>query len=297
MNYIDYNLKKNLWYATQYAYAIEGRNKFKSRPYFKEYYEKAELKDKIYSFVNKKNKIDAALIALSDIGLIIAFRGTEFNISDWINNIDASLVPMFPFGNVHHGFLTSIESISDDIINAVEYLYPLSKIKKIYITGHSKGGALAILMACKMPKKYYKDITVVTFGSPRVGDREFFNNYKFETYRYEEFLDLVPHLPFSQEEQKLIPRLSPIYSKVLPITVKGLKFFKQIVTAYGKLPPYCSVGTYIRINKPHDKFSEIPSSINKFSGENLDSLIAIEWMMRTKYIRILPCTHSFDYKD
>lgn len=288
-------VKKILWNATQYAYSLKSDNCFKNNFHYREYYNEAKFKGKVYGYVNKKNKINACIVGISDIGLIIAFRGTEFEIADWINNIDAKLTSYPPYGNVHNGFLNSIESICDLILESTEKLLRKNLVNKIYITGHSKGGALAILMATKMPKRLVDKICVITFGSPRVGDDDFCKNYNYKAFRYESFLDLVPHLPFSKEELLLIPRLSPIYSKIMPITIGALKSFKQIVNAYGKLPPYTSNGTYICIKKPHSKFSNIPNFVDSSKGSSLNSLVAIEWMMRTNYIRIIPCTHSNDY--
>ena len=69
------------------------------------------------------------------------------------------------------------------------------------MTGHSSGAAEATLMAFNLDIDYlqnYRIYSLVTFGSPRVGNLEFINflgNYNFISYRVTHYFDIVPHLP------------------------------------------------------------------------------------------------------
>ena len=79
---------------------------------------------------------------------------------------------------VHHGFLQDIESITVDLVMQVRQV--INKLQalgnsfpKIYITGHSLGGALAILAALELNYQKLKPELVVTFGQPRVGNAAF----------------------------------------------------------------------------------------------------------------------------
>jgi triacylglycerol lipase len=66
--------------------------------------------------------------------------------------------------------------------------------KKIYVCGHSLGGAMATIAASRMEMSY-KIKCLYTFGSPRVGNRTWLKNCKFEHYRFVNNNDLVTRVP------------------------------------------------------------------------------------------------------
>ncbi|CAD5230557.1 unnamed protein product [Bursaphelenchus okinawaensis] len=73
---------------------------------------------------------------------------------------------------------------------------------KVWITGHSLGGALASLFATHvaMSKHLVKpQVVLYTFGQPRVGNRDYaalHNYFVDESYRVIHNADLVPNIPF-----------------------------------------------------------------------------------------------------
>ena len=74
---------------------------------------------------------------------------------------------------------------------------------QIYITGHSKGGAMATVTACFAATSYESQIEkapqqTFTFASPRVGNNEFAKAFNEEIvqYSFENRDDAVPLLPF-----------------------------------------------------------------------------------------------------
>src|SRR5687768_5156739 len=106
---------------------------------------------------------------------ILSFRGTEpVNLVNWLGNAD-TLGKTIYGGCVHHGFFTNVEALWDYIDTAVDtaitgkqpaargctvVLTPgpvptgpqrseLRPLQHLYITGHSLGGALAVLAAAK----------------------------------------------------------------------------------------------------------------------------------------------------
>jgi len=82
----------------------------------------------------------------------LAFRGTH-ELADWLTDADCRLVAA-PFGMVHAGFWRAYQSIAP--------LLPAAEV----ITGHSLGGALALL--CGLDRLHRgEDVRVVTFGQPR----------------------------------------------------------------------------------------------------------------------------------
>lgn len=74
---------------------------------------------------------------------------------------------------------------------------------RIWLTGHSKGGALAVLCAylcCEELRREFPElhIQVRTFAAPRVGDKVFVEHYDsldIQTKRFEYGGDIVPHMP------------------------------------------------------------------------------------------------------
>jgi hypothetical protein len=67
----------------------------------------------------------------------------------------------------------------------------LSNANQIWLTGHGIGAAYAILAATEL-----QNITgVYTFGAPRVGDREFVNNFPCPVFRVVNDLDVMVTMP------------------------------------------------------------------------------------------------------
>ncbi|MBE6051177.1 MAG: lipase family protein [Clostridium sp.] len=289
-------LKDILWAASSLAMAIELEGNFPKDYECYERYKTAKFKGELEPFVDKGNHYNAGYVGLSDIGIVVAFRGTKCDspteLKDWINNIRDKQVDFAPYGKVHNGFFKAIENIQERVIKRVKELLKEDSNRKLYITGHSKGGAMAFLMACRAEMAGLKPF-VVTFGAPRVGDKKFMENYNIETYRYESFVDVVPHLPFTKDEKVLLKRLSSVYEEAID-TINS-KVIKTIL-GFTALPDYFPVGKRIMLDVNHGKYSNIPKSIDKTSGESLNSLCAVEWMVREAEFDKINDIHNSDYK-
>lgn len=108
---------------------------------------------------------------------------------DWLNDLRAELVyrEHYP-GLVHAGFAAAIDN-----------LWPLLPYFRgpLTICGHSKGGALAVLMALRLVASQGLRARVVTFGAPKVGNDQLAQaaGDVLDIDRYENPHDLVPRLP------------------------------------------------------------------------------------------------------
>ena len=135
--------------------------------------------------------------------VVLAFRGTEKDVADWLT--DASCIPVVDGETkVHEGFLQAFTVASDGDGNTVE-----GKVRDVlrmpsaqddtggslplFITGHSLGGALALL-ATKLVARDV-DGACYTFGAPRVANYEYFAQVKTPVYRIVNSSDLVPRVP------------------------------------------------------------------------------------------------------
>ena len=123
-----------------------------------------------------------ALAATADDVVIVAFRGTN-SIERFPQNLKLLLEPEGE-GKVHGGYR-----------EAVDLVWPrLSKHladRPAWFTGHSLGGGLALVAAARYPQTR----GVVTFGAPRVGDRDYRDAFPAPAFRVVNNSDLVPDLP------------------------------------------------------------------------------------------------------
>jgi hypothetical protein len=126
---------------------------------------------------------------------ILAFRGTTDE-ADWRTNLDAKrpktlVVQGRPPVCVHEGFHRAFCAVADPVLGLVGPI----KGKPIYITGHSLGGAVAVVATASMPRD--EIAACYTFGAPRVGDRGLDAYVKPPHYRIVNGWDVVPLVPFT----------------------------------------------------------------------------------------------------
>ncbi|WP_419785887.1 lipase family protein [Pseudodesulfovibrio sp.] len=122
---------------------------------------------------------------------VIVFRGTEpTSLTDLRSDLSASLVPAEGGGYVHAGFMKAYEHVAGLLEEDLKKAGDLP----IYITGHSLGGALALVAT-----RYICNDSLgatYTFGGPRVGDDAFFEKIKTPVYRIVNAADGVARIPF-----------------------------------------------------------------------------------------------------
>jgi len=145
-----------------------------------------------------KLDVPIGFVADGSDGRYVIFRGTE-NAPEWAKNFDIAIVDCFVpgYGKVHKGFQELYLSLKNEVIQA---LASPNAPAGLYVAGHSLGAALATLAACDIDRNSGKTIAnVCTFGSPRVGNRDFSNAYNARfadtTWRVVNSSDLVPEVP------------------------------------------------------------------------------------------------------
>jgi hypothetical protein len=136
--------------------------------------------------------------------IIISFRGTINpssieGLNDWFNNLYAGFTEWNNQYKVHKGFATEVDNLYPEIKNILLNDWNQDNKASIYITGHSQGGAKALLTAFKFYLDGISVNKIVTFAAPNVGGESFSNAYNQhlfdKTIRYQCARDIVPMLP------------------------------------------------------------------------------------------------------
>ena len=145
---------------------------------------------------------DIGFVAHVGQNVVVAIRGTD-DIEDWKSNVDFTKISRLG-SKVHKGFWEGMQGILDPILTAIRRLDYQGKT--LWLTGHSRGGGLATLLAQQLYKKFSTsdpDLVpknVFTFGAPRVGNLEFYYRYKLRTHPHKTVVfinesDPVPNIP------------------------------------------------------------------------------------------------------
>jgi len=158
-------------------------------------------------------------------GIVLAFRGTLpptnlhllTQLRDWLQNFEAK--PIAPPGGfppgvmVHEGFWNALDSLWPQIVPALQALQAANPQAKLYITGHSKGGALAPLAAARLSfQKATKADAVYIYAPARAGNSDFVSTFpaQIPVVRYEHHLDIVPFLPPNLDHWGVFAQIPPL---------------------------------------------------------------------------------------
>ena len=143
------------------------------------------------AFLARRRKQDESECGM----LVLAFRGTEKSLRDWKTDLRARLVPARDErkpGLIHQGFQESYYAVETQVEAALAG-FPG---EPLYLTGHSLGGALAVVATRFLDAGSLA--ACYTFGSPRVGDLSLAKEFRTPIYRMVNAADAVPRLPFGE---------------------------------------------------------------------------------------------------
>jgi triacylglycerol lipase len=171
--------------------------------------------DQVTSFVQQDWKFKTCLfmsqketqgyVFANDEVIIVSFRGSN-ELQDWFTNFNAFPPAKDAFGNVHPGFKKALDLVwnmkfSNGIVGLENLLRSLQqeRVRSLWFTGHSLGAALATLATARLREKDMPVYGLYTFGSPRLGDRDFeriFNqDFKSRAFRFVNNNDTVTRVP------------------------------------------------------------------------------------------------------
>lgn len=151
----------------------------------------------------------------NDDHLVVAFRGSEApttvdGLKDWLLTNAANLLmqPQGPLADEfaaagvgarwHQGFVEAIGEVWDPLYAAVDARWK-EKPRCFWITGHSLGGALAMMASWLFFRRTMMPHQIYTFGAPMVGNQQvadaFNREFSGKVSRYVNAPDPVPLLP------------------------------------------------------------------------------------------------------
>jgi hypothetical protein len=132
------------------------------------------------------------IVRIGDV-IYVTFRGTA-DFKNWLTDFSAIQISITPGVNIHHGFWCCYNSVVDWITATLARINPGQAFPVVF-TGHSLGGALAVLAAWR--QTFHP--MVVTFGQPRVGSADFVEDFSGKVLCYVRVVnnvDVVPRVPF-----------------------------------------------------------------------------------------------------
>ncbi|MBD0267981.1 MAG: lipase family protein [Cyanobacteria bacterium Co-bin8] len=165
---------------------------------------KSTLKGSFF-YLDKKKTDTQAFIFCQGEDIILAFRGSQ-QLNDWRTNFKIRLnqftvladqQPVPPLGRVHRGFLAAWHSVETEVLDYLRKRWTPGS--RLWITGHSLGGALAAMAAVSLESQNFQVSGLYTFGQPRIADWKLVNyiNSKMRDriFRYANNNDIVPLIP------------------------------------------------------------------------------------------------------
>ena len=154
-----------------------------------------EMGDEVLSFNIVENEHDFALVVEEEEMVFIVFRGSN-EVEDWMSNFQSAFYGT-EWGRFHMGFAQQVHNIQGAIREAVNSGTRASK--ELYVTGHSRGAAMATILTTHLRNEGIPVYGLYTFGSPRVMDRAsahlFDNDLADFTYRVVNYGDPITRLP------------------------------------------------------------------------------------------------------
>jgi hypothetical protein len=131
-------------------------------------------------------------VAAASEAVLVSFRGTN-NVGNWLSNLNV-LYTTRNYGTVHRGFLGALQVVEPQLRSALANLNE----RKLLLTGHSLGGALATIAAAEWQEQLPIS-WMYTYGQPAVGKSNFQNffaqHYAGNLFRFVNNDDIVPRVP------------------------------------------------------------------------------------------------------
>jgi triacylglycerol lipase len=187
-------------------------------------------------------------VATNDRTIVVAFRGSQApttldGLKDWLLT-NANNYLILPEGRIgtdfaaagvgarfHRGFMEALHAIWGPLLKRVTEAVDEAD-RPLWVTGHSLGGALALLAAWRLQRSFMTVHEVVTFGAPMIGNeaaaQAFEKEFAGKIFRYVNLEDPVPLLPsVSLVANSYAHCQSEVSMKAVQAAVSALEELKQ----------------------------------------------------------------------
>lgn len=211
-----------------------------------------------YTIYDGNPSEDAQMMSCEIDGtLFLVFRGTESK-EDVLNTLQ-----FFKNGflgcHIHSGFHKQYASIRLFIVSIINNYKEKESNMQVICTGHSLGGALAMIAALDIQTQMGVEVSCITFGAPRVGNWKFKEMYcknVSDSYRFVNWLDPIPCLPprflfyyhcddaiylkkDTKEENRICSILNSIIESVYTYILYPMNFMGFIPVKVHGIEEYC----------------------------------------------------------
>ncbi len=149
---------------------------------------------------NGHDLLPIGYVATRGTEIHVTFRGTR-SADEWLADVNYPQVIVGWLdrgGRVYQGFDGIYRAIRQPLLATVNTLLGAGTYRSIHVTGHSLGGALAVMAAAELAQRTGLPVEMYSFGAPRVGDPEFVARYRElvgVSWRIANVHDPVPGLP------------------------------------------------------------------------------------------------------
>lgn len=168
-------------------------------------------------FLDDQSTSFQAFVGSNEKYVVVSFAGTS-DVVDYLTDVTfASKPEPFPGipGRVHTGFVNVLEKSWPQLLELVKKHN--GSQKPVILTGHSLGGAQAVLSATRLALLGYKIDSLYIYSVPRVGDKNYaqFVSRLFPNriYRFVNNEDVVPRLPPPRVAAENFSRIFPEESR------------------------------------------------------------------------------------
>ncbi|EFA85050.1 predicted protein [Heterostelium album PN500] len=256
-----------------------------------------------FSFVDEYTVSDSLFyIAIQESTYYLVFRGTDNKVNAF-EDFDFLSQAQFPKDSgstalVSKGFYDAC--LRDQVLPALKAAgcHQYSDCN-LMIFGHSFGGAMATLAALDFSiNKYFGNIGVYTYGSPRVGNQEFaelFDANVPNSFRVVYLEDTIPHLP--------LPAFELLDSNATYLHVNTEVWINEYNSNPSEYPGFvicpeneqlnCSTGSFVQWTQ-FDTIDSLMAYHRSYFDFNLE-VFCHDWTLDDLTVTPTPIPSSFDY--
>lgn len=193
-------------------------------------------------------------ITTTPTDVVIVIKGT-WELEDWQTNVQLWQEAYGEGGQVHAGFKTAALALMAMLTPALRQSAE-DRAKPLWLTGHSSGGAIAVLLAHAFHLLNIDVAGVYTYGAPKVGDSVYARSYPLRTrlHAYKTAGDIVPALPASHYQlHDWTLRYTEYVHIVEPEQLMGIIHSPApgVLDTVGKPPPLQGIAALAIANTPH----------------------------------------------